>query len=99
MEKARNMKKMKNNAKTQLEMIQEMQNKEAQNKEAVRIVTTAQAREFLTVQDVSILTGFCTKTVRKLFMSDGFPMVQFGHQWLVRRTDYEAWIQKNKRAN
>lgn len=87
------MKKMRNNAKTQLEMMQEMQ-----NKEAITIVK-AQSREFLTVKDVSILTGFCTKTVRKLFMSDGFPMVQFGHQWLVRRTDYEAWIQKNKRAN
>lgn len=47
----------------------------------------------LTIKDVAAITGFHENTVRQLARDGKIPAYRIGHEWRIRRGDFEAMRQ------
>ncbi|MPZ54701.1 MAG: helix-turn-helix domain-containing protein [Acidimicrobiia bacterium] len=55
-------------------------------------------QEWLSVADIAGYMGVSPFVVTGVLRQGGIPAVKFGREWRVARTDFEEWINAQRRA-
>ena len=58
--------------------------------------TTGTSKAFLTTGEVLGYLRITPRTIYRLIRSGELPAVRIGRQWRVRRTDLDAWLDRQK---
>jgi len=53
----------------------------------------------MTTDEVIAFLRVNTRTLYRLIQTDDFPAVRVGRQWRFRRTDLEAWLDRDRQAS